>query len=65
MRTPDELARSLRGSVRNDKVEKTLHEYKEGTLKSGSGQPVTERKQAIAIALNQARKAGENVAPKK
>lgn len=40
------------------KVEKTMHEYKEGTLHSGSkkGPKVTNRKQAIAIALSQARK---------
>jgi len=42
------------------KIEKTLHEFKHGTLHSGSkkGPKVTKRKQAIAIALNQARKAG-------
>lgn len=39
------------------KVEKVLHEYKEGTLKSGkSDKKVTDRKQAIAIALSEARK---------
>jgi hypothetical protein len=37
------------------KIQKTLHEFKEGTLKSGSGHPVTNRKQAIAIALEQQR----------
>lgn len=48
------------------KVEKTLHEFKRGTLHSGSkkGPMVTSRKQAIAIGLSQARKAGEDVAPK-
>lgn len=39
------------------KVKKTMGEYKRGTLKSGSGKTVTKPKQAIAIALNQARKA--------
>lgn len=41
------------------KVEKTMHEFKEGDLHSGSkeGPKVTDRKQAIAIALNQERKA--------
>lgn len=41
------------------KVEKTMHEFKHGTLHSGSktGPQVKDRSQAIAIALNQARKA--------
>lgn len=40
------------------KVEKTMHEFKKGKLHSGSkkGPKVKSRKQAIAIALNQARK---------
>ena len=42
------------------KVKKTMHEFKHGTLHSGSkhGKKVTKRKQAIAIALSQARKYG-------
>jgi hypothetical protein len=45
------------------KIEKTMHEYKEGGLHSGSkkGPKVTNRKQAIAIAMSQARKAGAKV----
>jgi hypothetical protein len=44
------------------KVETTMHELKEGTLRSGrSGKPVTSRKQAIAIGLSEARKAGDKV----
>ena len=41
------------------KTEKVMHEYKEGKLHSGSkkGPEVTNRKQAIAIALSEARKA--------
>jgi hypothetical protein len=35
------------------KVEKVMHEHKEGTLKSGSGKKVKSRKQAIAIAMSQ------------
>ena len=47
------------------KVERAMHEKKEGTLKSGrSGKKVTSRKQAIAIGLSEARKAGKKV-PKK
>lgn len=46
------------------KVKKVMHEHKEGTLKSGSGKKVTSRKQAVAIALNEARKSGAKI-PKK
>lgn len=43
---------------RKDKVEKTMHEFKAGDLHSGSkkGPKVKDRKQAVAIALNQAGK---------
>lgn len=47
-----------------DKVEKAMHERKQGTLKSGSGKKVTSRKQAIAIGLSEAREEGKKV-PKK
>ncbi len=46
------------------KVEKVMHEFKEGTLKSGSGKKVTNRKQAVAVALSEAREAGAKI-PKK
>lgn len=46
------------------KVEMAMHERKKGTLKSGSGRKVKSRKQAIAIGLSEARKAGARV-PKK
>lgn len=41
-----------------DKVRQTMHEFKRGTLRSGSkrGPRVTSRKQAIAIAMSQARR---------
>ena len=51
-----------------DKVEKVMHEYKEGKLKSGKsgkGGKVKSRKQAIAIGLSEARKAGAKVPKKK
>ena len=45
-----------------DKVEKVMREKNAGTLKSGrSGKKVTSRKQAIAIGLSEARKAGAKV----
>ncbi len=52
------------GPKASEKVAKTLHELKEGTLKSGSGEKVTSRKQAVAIGLSEAREAGGKV-PKK
>lgn len=47
------------------KVEKVMHEFKAGKLKSSSGQAVTDIKQALAIALSEARAAGEHAAPRK
>jgi hypothetical protein len=45
-----------------EKVEKAMHERKRGTLRSGrSGKKVTSRKQAIAIGLSEARRAGGKV----
>ena len=50
------------GSKAKQKVARAMHERKEGTLKSGrSGKRVTSRKQAIAIGLSEARKAGGKV----
>jgi hypothetical protein len=54
------------GKTAQDKVEKVMHEYKRGQLKSGkSGKKVTSRKQAIAIGLSEARKRGAKVPRKK
>jgi hypothetical protein len=48
------------------KVKRAMHERKRGKLKSGrSGRTVKSRKQAIAIGLSEARRAGKKVAPKK
>ena len=48
-----------------EKVEATMHEMKEGKLKSGSGKKVTSKKQAVAIGLSEARKEGAKVPKKK
>src|ERR1700761_6221687 len=50
--------KSHKKAAKKSKVEKVMHEYKEGKLHSGSkkGPEVTSRKQAIAIALSEARK---------
>jgi len=53
------------GPKAQQKVEKTMEEFKSGKLKSGgSGKKVTSRKQAVAIGLSEARKQGAKV-PKK
>ena len=58
------MARYSKGAQK--KVEKVMREKKKGTLKSGrSGKKVTSRKQAIAIGLSEARKAGAKVPRKK
>lgn len=50
----------------SEKVKQAVHEQKHGTLKSGqSGKKVKSRKQAIAIGLSQARRAGAKVPNKK
>ena len=38
-----------------DTIERVMHAFKEGELKSGGGKPVRKREQAIAIALSEAR----------
>ncbi|HEY6996349.1 MAG TPA: DUF6496 domain-containing protein [Phototrophicaceae bacterium] len=54
------------GKKAQQKVKRAMHEKKKGTLKSGrSGKKVTSRKQAIAIGLSEARRAGGKVPPRK
>ena len=50
------------GKKAGKKVQRAMHERKRGTLRSGgSGKKVTSRKQAIAIGLSEARRAGAKV----
>jgi len=50
------------GKKASEKVERAMHERKRGRLRSGrSGKKVTSRKQAIAIGLSEARRAGAKV----
>lgn len=50
------------GKKAGQKVERAMHERKRGKLRSGrSGKKVTSRKQAIAIGLSEARRAGAKV----
>jgi hypothetical protein len=54
------------GEAASGKVERAMHEYKRGELKSGrSGKAVKSREQAIAIGLSEARKTGAKVPKKK
>jgi hypothetical protein len=47
------------------KVHKVMSEYKHGSLKSSAGTTVKKRKQAVAIALSEARSAGAKIPAKK
>ena len=49
------------GSAAMKRVKSALHRRKRGTLKSGSGARVRNRKQAIAIGLSEAREKGAKV----
>lgn len=42
-----------------------MHEFKEGKLKSSSGEKVTDRKHAIAIGISEAKEQGLKVPKKK
>ena len=54
------------GRKAQQKVKQAMHERKRGTLRSGrSGRKVKSRKQAIAIGLSEARRAGGKVPPRK
>lgn len=55
-------SRSRYGKAAGEKVSRAMHEKKAGTLRSGrSKKRVTSRKQAIAIGLSEARRAGAKV----
>ena len=54
------------GKKAQSKVKRAMHERKAGTLRSGkSGKKVKSRKQAIAIGLSEARRAGAKVPAQK
>ena len=63
---PKKKAGHRYGNKASEKVEKAMHERKADTLRSGgSGKKVTSKKQAIAIGLSEARRAGGKVPRKK
>ena len=50
------------GKKAEEKIAKVMREHKKGTLRSGgSGKKVTSRKQAVAIAISEARESGAKV----
>lgn len=54
------------GKASGRKVKRAMHEMKRGTLRSGrSGRRVRSRRQAIAIGLSEARRAGAKVPRRK
>lgn len=52
------------GEKAQEEVEKAMHKYKQGKLKTKGGNKVESKEQAIAIGLSKARKKGAKV-PKK
>jgi hypothetical protein len=59
-RLPSKKTKS--GKKTQTKMKKVMHEYKRGKLKIGkSNKKVKSRKQAIAIGLSEARKAGARI----
>ncbi len=53
----------MASTVTERKMKTVMHEFKEGELESSSGDKVRSRKQAVAIGLSEARKAGGKVPP--
>jgi len=56
---------SRSGSKGKRKIHKVMKEHKQGKLKSSSGKKVKSRKQAVAIALSEARRSGARIPKKK
>jgi hypothetical protein len=54
--------KQMSSAAKKRNVEKVMHEYKEGDLKSSSGRKVKSRKQAVAIAMSES---GQSKKPKK
>jgi hypothetical protein len=60
-----EVSMAKYGRSASKNVESTMRRRKKGTLRSGSGQKVKSREQAIAIGLSEARKKGAKVPSRK
>ncbi|OVE54584.1 MULTISPECIES: DUF6496 domain-containing protein [Chryseobacterium] len=59
------MSRTKYSEKAQDKIGKVMHEFKEGKLKSSSGEKVTSRKQAVAIGISEAKQEGLKVPKKK
>ena len=60
MKHPDKLgagAAKRKALQPKDKIKTVMKEFSRGTLNSGSGQKVTDKKQALAIGYSEAKKA--------
>lgn len=55
------MADSKYSKKAQEKIHETMEEFKEGNLKSGSGDKVTDRKQAVAIGISEAKEEGLKV----
>ena len=55
------MARKRKTSTGRRKVKKVMGEYKRKSLRSSSGRKVKKRKQAVAIALSEARRSGARI----
>jgi Family of unknown function (DUF6496) len=53
------------GSKGKRKIHKVMRKYKQGELESRGGKKVKSRKQAVAIALSEARRSGAKIPNKK
>lgn len=65
MATKSSHSTSRSSSTGKGKIHKVMKEHKQGKLKSGSGKKVKSRKQAVAIALSEARHSGARIPKKK
>jgi hypothetical protein len=61
MATKKTARKSTRSTKGRAKVREVMREYKQGELKSGGRKKVKNRKQAIAIALSEARQSGADI----
>ena len=59
------MSRTKYSEKAQEKVGKVMKEFKEGELKSSSGEKVTNRKQAVAIGISEAKEAGLKVPKQK
>lgn len=59
------MSKTKHSDKAQDKIGEVMHEFKEGKLKSSSGEKVTNRKQAIAIGISEAKEKGLKVPKKK